>query len=188
MQISSLIVNFQMFENVTHLITILPSITTGNPMYAKCQGLCRVQNIEHSAKLLFAECLPKSTRQTDDTQRKKTLLSAGHVTLGKPTFAECHVGSTRQIASRAPHTPAHARYYGVAFTTVIVCRVPARGHLANISLPSATQLALGKHCHVTRPLNVTVIICRVPGCGTRQRFINAECNYNGTRHFAECPL
>jgi len=112
------------------------------------------------------------------------LPSACLQTLGKPAFAECHAGSTRHTASRVRvRSPCP-----LPVTAVIVCRVPARGHLANISLPSATQLALGKHCHVTRPLNVTVIVCRVPGCGTRQRFINAECNYNGTRHFAECPL
>jgi len=62
-------------------------------MYAECRMLCRVHNIEHSAKLLFAECLRKSTRQTDNTRRQKTLPSASHVALGKATL--CRVPKSR---------------------------------------------------------------------------------------------
>ena len=72
-------------------------ITTGNPTYAECRRLCRVHNIEHSAKLLFAECLPKSTRQTDNIRRKKTLPSASHVALGKATL--CRVPKSRHSAN-----------------------------------------------------------------------------------------
>ena len=107
----------------------------------------------------------------------------------KICFAECHAGSTRHTASRVRCIRSPRP---LPVTAVIVCRVSARGHSANTSLPSATQLALGKDYHVTRPLpiatNVTVIVCRVPGCGTRQRFINAECNYNGTRHSDSLPV
>ena len=147
-----------------------------------------MQDIEHSAKLQFAECLPKDTRQQNDTRQRFALPSACLQTLGKPAFAECHAGNTRHTASRVRCIRSPRPLPVMA---VIVCRVPARGHSANTSLPSATQLALGKDYHVTRPLpiatNVTVIVCRVPGCGTRQRFINAECNYNGTRHSDSLP-
>jgi len=125
-----------------------------------------------------AESNISSTRQQNDTRQRFALPSACLQALGKPAFAECHAGSTRHTASRVRCVRSPCP---LPVTAVIVCRVPARGHSANTSLPSATQLALGKHYHVTRPLNVTVIVCRVPGCGTRQRFINSECNYNGTR-------
>ena len=154
-----------------------------------CLGsVMRMEPLPETRHLLSAEGVAESN--ISSTWQSYKLPSAyrktvgNKTTLGKPAFAECHAGSTRHTASRVRvRSPCP-----LPVTAVIVCRVPARGHLANISLPSATQLALGKHCHVTRPLNVTVIVCRVPGCGTRQRFINAECNYNGTRHFAECPL
>jgi len=131
-----------------------------------------------------AESNISSTRQSYNlpSAYRKTL--GKKTTLGKPAFAECHAGSTRHTASRVRCIRSPRP---LPVTAVIVCRVPARGHSANTSLPSATQLALGKHYHVTRPLNVTVIVCRVPGCGTRQRFINAECNYNGTRHSDSLP-
>ena len=165
--------------------------TTGNPTFAECWRLCREQYIEHSAKLQFAECLPKDTRQ------RFALPSACLQTLGKPAFAECHAGSTRHTASRVRRTHPPRP---LPVTAVIVCRVPASGHSANTSLPSATKRALGKDYHVrrTRPLprcherytfakTVTVIVCRVPGWGTRQRFVNAECNYRGTRHSNSLP-
>ena len=113
-----------------------------------------------------AESNISSTRQSYNlpSAYRRHLATKRHS--AKICFAECLFTDTRQTC---------------------LCRVPTRGHSANTSLPSATQLALGKHCHVTRPLNVTVIVCRVPGCGTRQRFINAECNYNGTRHSDSLP-
>jgi len=93
------------------------------------------------------------------------LPSAWSQTLGKPTFAECHVGSTRQTVSRAPHTPAHARYNGAA---VILCRVPHSVHSAKTitcaahdRYPVATLLPRMLHCART----VTVMICRVPDWG-----------------------
>ena len=122
--------------------------TTGNPTYAECRRLCQVQNIEHSAKLLFAECLPKNSRQTDDTRRKKTLPSAGHVTLGKAKL--CRVPKSGHSAN--PPLPSATRAAllprPLPVTAVIVCRVPARGHSANTSLPSATHRALGKDDHM----------------------------------------
>ena len=60
--------------------------TTGKPTYAECQGLYRVQHLEHSANVLFVECLPKSTRWTTDTRRNKSLPSAGQLALGKATL------------------------------------------------------------------------------------------------------
>ena len=124
-----------------------------NPTFAECWRLCRVQDIEHSAKIQFDECLPKATRQKFNTRQRLALPSAWLQTLGKPTFAECHAGSTRHTASRVrrklPPRP-------LPVTAVIVCRVPARGHSANTSLPSATHRALGKDYHVrrTRPYPV----------------------------------
>ena len=44
--------------------------------------------------------------------------------LGKAHLCRVSEKDTRQTASRAPHTPAHDRYGGVAFTAVIVCQVP----------------------------------------------------------------
>jgi hypothetical protein len=62
---------------VCHIIPKSLHLTTGNENFAECPELCRVQNIGHSAKILFAEC---STRQ-----RK---------THGK--FMLCRVSGTRQ--------------------------------------------------------------------------------------------
>ena len=171
-------------------------ITTGNPTYAECRRLCRVHNIKHSAKLLFAECLPKSTRQTDNIRRKKTLPSASHVALGKATL--CRVPKSRHSANSVT-CATHAR-----------TRPLQRGR--RYSLPSASQCALGKdnHMHLTQPLprchpvatNVTLCEDRyrydLPSArlgtlgktfcaecqlsGTRQSSVNAECNRSGTRH------
>ena len=49
---------------------------TGNPSYAECLGLCRVQNLEHSAKGQFAECKNKNTQQNLNTRQNTSLLSA----------------------------------------------------------------------------------------------------------------
>jgi len=101
--------------------------TTGNPMFAECWRLCRVQDIEHSAKIQFDECLPKATRQKFNTRQRLALPSATRAALGtqphvcaansrrarypsRPLlFAECPQGDTRQ-------TP--------------LCRVPRIGHSA----------------------------------------------------------
>ena len=123
--------------------------TTGKPTYAECQDLCRVQNLEHSAKLLFAEC------QITCTRRNISLPSAGQLTLGK----------YRHVHRTHPQTT-------VTVGDAFVCRVPTWGHSANKSLPSAPQSTLGKLCHVpcTRRCHershfstaVTIIVCRVP--------------------------
>ena len=93
----------------------------------ECQVLCRVQNHEHSAKLLFAKCQTTCTRRTTGTRQRHTLSSAGQLTLGKERhvhrihpqttvtvgpllFAECQQGNTRQTD---------------------LCRVPHSGHSAN---------------------------------------------------------
>ena len=83
----------------------------------------------------------------------------------KPHFAECLNQDTRQTVSRAPHTPAHARYNGAA---VILCRVPHSVHSAKTITCAAhdrytvaTLLPRTLHCAKT----FTVMICRVPGWG-----------------------
>jgi hypothetical protein len=93
--------------------------------------ICRVPDTWHSAKPNFAECLKLDTRQNKLCRVPSGRLSANTVTCA-----------------------AHARYYGVSFTAVIVCRVPAGGHSAKLTLPSASEWTLGKVCHVrrTRPL------------------------------------
>ena len=137
-----------------------------------------MQDIEHSANLQFAECLPKSTRQIDDTRRNKSLPSAGHLALGKsklcrvpkvghsakPTlpsatrpalgkqnFAECLRADTQQSLSRAPHP------------TVTPFPRPLPLYFAECQVGDTRQTTL----------------CRV------QSFVNAECIILAI--FAECP-
>ena len=105
-----------------------PPTTTGNPTFAECWRRCREQYIEHSAKLQIAECLPKDTRQKNDTRQRFALPSACLQTLGKPAFAECHAGSTRHTASRVRSIRSPRP---LPVTAVIVCRVPRSWHLAN---------------------------------------------------------
>jgi len=102
----------------------------------------------------------------------------------KICFAECLFTDTRQTCLCRVPRGQHSAHSLTCTLRTLAAPVACHGRYC---LPSATQLALGKHYHVTRPLNVTVIVCRVPGCGTRQRFINAECNYNGTRHSDSLP-
>ena len=102
---------------IQHIFLLL--VTTGKPTYAECQVLCWVQNLEHSAKELFVECPPKSTRWTTGTQRNKSLPSAGQLALGKaalcrvlacghsakPIFAEClkkTLGKERHVHRTRP--------------------------------------------------------------------------------------
>ena len=86
-----------------------------------------MQDIEHSTKLQFAECLPKGTRQKVDTRQRFALPSACLQTLGKPAFAECHAGSTRHTASRVRCIRSPRP---LPVTAVIVCRVPRSWHSA----------------------------------------------------------
>ena len=106
----------------------------------------------------------------------------------KICFAECLFTDTRQTCLCRVPRGQHSAHSLTCTLHTLAAPVACHGRYC---LPSATQLALGKDYHVTRPLpiatNVTVIVCRVPGCGTRQRFINAECNYNGTRHSDSLP-
>ena len=58
------------------------AVTTGKPTYVECPDICRVHNLEHSAKLLFAECQTTCTRRTTGTRQnitrqRHTLPSAG---------------------------------------------------------------------------------------------------------------
>ena len=94
---------------IQHIFLLL--VTTGKPTYAECQVLCRVQNLKHSAKELFVECPPKSTRWTTGTQRNKSLPSAGQLALGKDTL--CRVSqakhSTKHNSTCTAHVTAGAR-------------------------------------------------------------------------------
>ena len=60
--------------------------TTGKPTYAECPDICRVHNLEHSAKILFAECQKTCTRRINNTRRTISLPSASHMALGKDTL------------------------------------------------------------------------------------------------------
>ena len=121
----------------------------------------------HSAKICFAECLFTDTRQTCLCRVPRGQHSAHSLTC------------TRTLA--AP-VACHGRY----------CLPSARKgtlgkHLFAECHATGTRQRLSRHAAVTIATNVTVIVCRVPGWGTRQRFINAECNYNGTRHSDSLP-
>ena len=66
---------------------------------------CRISNTRQSYYLPSA-CQKALGKQTTlGLPKSHTLPSASHVALGELTFAECHMGSTRQTSSRAPHTP-----------------------------------------------------------------------------------
>ena len=64
--------------------------TIGNRHFAECRRLCRVYFIIHSAKMVFAECQIKYTRQkkTLDKMRLCRVPFFWHST--KMYFAECH--------------------------------------------------------------------------------------------------
>jgi hypothetical protein len=101
----------------------------------------RVHNIEYSAKLLFAECLRKSTRQTDNTRRKKPLPSASHVALGKATL--CRVPKSRHSANAPLPSAAwaalgnkyHVRHTSPHTPVTKVCRVLEKRHPAKPASP-----------------------------------------------------
>ena len=130
--------------------------TAGNPKYAECLRHCRVYNIAHSANIIFAKCILKSTQQTSDTGRPMVLTSAGRTTLGEQhclprassrhsvlyLFAECLAEGTRQSVSRAPHAckthplPPGQLFFAEcrhrALDISLLCRVPTQGHSANL--------------------------------------------------------
>ena len=45
------------------------ALTTGNRDFAECKFLCRVSKIGHSAKIFFAECIHRSTRQRNNKKK-----------------------------------------------------------------------------------------------------------------------
>jgi len=106
--------------------------TTGNCM--ECRRLCRVHNIEHSAKLLFAECLRKTLgKQTTLGGRKLCRVPATWHS-AKPHFAECINEDTRRThLCRVPR--------GQHLATSVTCATQARTRLLqrgrHYSLPSA---------------------------------------------------
>ena len=57
--------------------------TTGNPIFAVRHTICRVSNVGHTAKGLFAVCHIYSTRQTLGTRRTKLLPCVANKTHGK---------------------------------------------------------------------------------------------------------
>ena len=114
--------------------------TTGKPTYAECPDICRVHNLEHSAKLLFAECQKTCTRRTNGTRRPISLPSASHMALGKDTLCRVLVSwHSAKSVTCTDRRPANDRYGGDAF----VCRVPTWGHSATRSLPSTHMGTLG---------------------------------------------
>ena len=123
-----------------------------------------MQDIEHSANLQFAECLPKGTRQKVDTRQRLVLPSATRAALGtqphvcaaharrarypsRPLlFAECPQGDTRQ-------TP--------------LCRVPRSGHSAK-TITCAARDCYPVATNVTplrRPLPLSFAECQVGALG-----------------------
>ena len=135
----------------------------------------------HSAKIGFAECLITDTRQTQLCRVPRGQHSAHSLTC-------------------APHTPAapvtrHGRYClpsarkGTLGKHLFAeCHeAGTRQRLSRAPHTTVTPLPPCCHEHYTVAKTVTVIVCRVPGWGTRQRFVNAECNYCGTRHSNSLP-
>ena len=166
--------------------------TTGKPTYAECPDICRVHNLEHSAKILFAECQKTCTRRINNTRRTISLPSASHMALGKDTLCRVLVSwHSAKSVTCTNRRPADDRYGGDAF----VCRVPYSRHSANAvtcTAPASSPRPL-RCCHERSHFStaVTVMLRRVPNWGTRQTYCNAECNGTGTRHlinFAECRL
>ena len=130
--------------------------TAGNPKYAECLRHCRVHNIAHSANIIFAKCILKSTQQTSDTGCPMVLTSAGRTTLGEQhclprvssghlvlyLFAKCLDKGTRQNVS--PHARKTRPLCPLPLWAVILCRVPPQSTRYLITLPSAYTRALGK--------------------------------------------
>ena len=170
-------------------------------MYAECRRLCQVHNIEHSAKLLFAECLRKSTRQTDNTRRKKTLPSASHVALGKatlcrvpksrhsanaplPSAAWAALGNKCHVRHTSPHTP-------VVSPHTPVTRGPPLFFAECLTVCTRQRQSRAPHTTVTRchpvATNVTLYEDRyrydLPSArlGTLGKTFCAECQLSGTR-------
>ena len=139
--------------------TLPSSCTTGKPTYAECPDICRVHNLEHSAKILFAECQKTCTRRINNTRRTISLPSASHMALGKDTLCRVLVSWHSAKSVTCTNTrPADVRYGGDAF----VCRVPTWGHSATRSLPSALQSTLGKRCHVHRTRQLPKAVTLLP--------------------------
>jgi len=138
--------------------------TAGNPKYAECLRHCRVHNIAHSANIILAKCILKSTRQTSDTRRPMVLPSAGRTTLGEQhclprassghsalyLFAKCLDKGTRQNVSRAPHARKTRLLCPLLLWAIILCRVPPQSTRHLITLPIAYTRAFGKLGHVPR--------------------------------------
>ena len=146
----------------------------------------------------FAECKISSTRQSYNLPSAYQKALGKKSTLGKDWL--CRVpdyrhsanpplpSATRAALGTQPHVcAAHTRRARYPSRPLLfaecpqgdtrqtpLCRVPRIGHSAK-----TITCAFAK--------TVTVIVCRVPGCGTRQRFDNAECNYRGTRHSDSLP-
>ena len=120
-----------------HLVQL--SHITGNISFAECLALCRVQNIGHSAKRLFAECSPRGTRQRKSTRQKSL----------------CRVPDTRQRKALGKGTYLPSAKHSAKMST----RQPLPERCPRASpLPSACRLTLGNEG----------AFCRVPKPGTRQ--------------------
>ena len=151
-------------------------ITTGKPTYAECQDLCRVQNLEHSAKLLFAECQKTCTRRTTGTRRPISLPSASQMALGKDTLCQVPVSwhSAKSVTCTAPTRRRPLRWGLLLFAECLqgdtrqidLCRVPHSRHSANsVTCPAhavATNVPI-----FPRPLPLLFAECQLGN--TRQK-------------------
>ena len=187
-----------------------PIHTTGKPTYAECPDICRVHNLEHSAKLLFAECQKNmhsankwhsaaylfAECQPSGTRQRHTLPSASQLTLGKERHVHRQTTRRRPLRWRCFCLP--SAYMGTLGNKIFaeclhgdtrqqdLCRVPYSRHSANAvtcTAPASSPRPL-RCCHERSHFStaVTVMLRRVPNWGTRQTYCNAECNGTGTRH------
>ena len=178
------------FENFFRYSGWILRCTTRNPKYAECPRLCRVHNIGHSANIIFAECVLKSSRQNNDTWHTAVLPSAVGATLGEQRylprassghsvlylFAECLAEGTRQSVLRAPHArKTHPLPPGTLFFAEcrdralgisLLCRVPTQGHSANLVTCRARARYRGR-------VVTAIIVCRVPNRCTWQTWSRA---------------
>ena len=162
--------------------------------------VCRVPKALPSAQyhwtVTCAECLQKSTRQTDNTRRKKTLPSASHVALGKatlcrvpksrhsanaplPSAAWAALGNKCHVRHTSPHTPVTTGPPLFFAECLTVCTRQRQSRA-----PHTTVTPLPPCCHerytVRRPLPLWFAECQVGD--TRQNFL---CRVPAVRHSAK---
>jgi hypothetical protein len=109
-------------------------ITTGNAVFAECPRLCRVLNIGHSAKRLFAECYTRQRKTHGERILCRAPGPRQRKTLGKEYFTECRaLGKGRHSANKRH-----------AINDVILCRVSCHRHSAKRRFAECLAKTLGK--------------------------------------------